>query len=240
MPSPQQAACASLLKKWHSGWVCRARRSSTNLEKNQRKIYGMIILKTKKLIINPLAIFLFFVGISCSQGAESAEDGKEEYIKDRYTLAMVIGNSYDPVDDIDFYMLSGCALFDYDKVWPHMAPEPLRFKVEYNIGIASPSGNTRLMTSANMFALYYLDLFENEDLMPYAEGGIGIIYTDFKVKGQGLRVNFNPQMGLGVEFKSESRDTYFLAFRLHHLSNGRLYHENRGINSALLMLGRFF
>jgi len=193
--------------------------------------------KAKSQIIH-LAILVFFLGVLPTESS-LAEEAKKDDINDRYGLGLIIGNTYDPKDNIDFYMLSGSVLYDYEKIWHHKAPDPLMFKVEYNIGIARDD-KTRFMTSLNMFALYYLDLFDNDDIKPYVEGGIGIIYTDFQVKGQGLRINFNPQMGIGAEFRTESRDTYFLTFRLHHISNGGIDKDNRGVNSILLMLGRFF
>jgi lipid A 3-O-deacylase len=45
---------------------------------------------------------------------------------------------------------------------------------------------------------------------------------------------------LGAEFKAGSRGSYFLSFRLHHISNGGIDDENRGVNSALLLFGRFY
>jgi len=192
-----------------------------------------------KIQLIPLAIILFFSGILLPTGRSLAEEAGKDDINDRYGIGIVLGNTYDPTNNISFYMLSGSVLYDYEKVWHHEAPDPLRFKVEYNIGMARES-RTRLMTSLNMFALYYLDLFDDDDIKPYVEGGIGVIYTDFQVKGQGLRINFNPQMGIGAEFRTESRETYFLTFRLHHISNGGIDDDNRGVNSILLMLGRFF
>jgi hypothetical protein len=194
--------------------------------------------KAKSQIIH-LAILVFFLGVLLPTGSSLAEEAKKDDINDRYGLGLIIGNTYDPKGNIDFYMLSGSVLYDYEKIWHHKAPDPLMFKVEYNIGIAKDD-KTRFMTSLNMFALYYLDLFDDDDIKPYVEGGIGIIYTSFQVKGQGLKINFNPQMGIGAEFKTESRDTYFLTFRLHHISNGGIDDDNKGVNSILLMLGRFF
>jgi len=189
--------------------------------------------------IIPLVMLLFFLGVLLPAGKSLAEEPNKDNVNDRYGLAIVLGNTYDPTNDINFYMLSGSVLYDYEKIWHHRAPDPLRFKVEYNIGITRDD-KTRFTTSLNMFALYYLNLFEDDDIRPYVEGGIGVIYTGFRVKGQGLKFNFNPQMGLGAEFKTESRDTYFLSLRLHHLSNGGIDEHNRGVNSVLVMLGRFF
>jgi len=186
-----------------------------------------------------VSILLNISGVNFSSGTAFAEEINADDANDRYGLGAVIGNTYDPTDNIDFYLLSGCVLFDYERIWRHRAPEALRFKVEYCIGAAREKG-ARFMTSLNIFALYYPDLFKGNGARPYVEGGIGIIYTDFRVKGQGLRINFNPQMGIGMEFGKEPREAYFLGFRLHHISNGDLYKDNRGVNSVLLMLGRYF
>lgn len=193
----------------------------------------------KNRIMNSSTTVLLFLLLLFFPGTTTAEEGNEENINDRYALALIFGNAYDPVNNIDFYMLSGSVLYDYKKVWHHKAPDPLRVKVEYSIGIAREK-KTYLMTSVNMFALYYLDILEDDEIKPYVEGGIGIIYTGFQVRGQGFKVNFNPQMGLGTEFKTASLDAYFLALRLHHLSNADIADENRGVNSVILMFGRYF
>lgn len=199
----------------------------------------MKILKIKRQVLVSIAITLFFLFIFIPFKTVSAEEQKKVDINDRYGLALTLGHAYDPTN-INFYMLTGVGLFDYEKIWHNKAPEPLRFKVEYSVGMASKEKKNYLMTSANIFALYYLDKLGYDDFIPYIEGGIGIIYTGFQVEGQGLKVNFNPQMGIGAEFKTESRDIYFLSFRLHHLSNAHLDDENRGVNSVVLMFGRYF
>lgn len=182
---------------------------------------------------------LFISGVIFAHRGALAEGIKTGVVDDRYGLGMVLGQTYKPVDDIDFYMLSGSAIYDHEKIWPYWTLEPLRFKVEFNIGAAGKRG-ARFMTSLNIFTLYYMDIFKDNDIRPYVEGGIGIIYTDFQVKGQGLRINFNPQLGIGMEFNAGSDDTYFLCIRHHHISNGGLNRDNRGVNSALLILGRYF
>ncbi len=184
-------------------------------------------------------MLLFFLGVLLPAGKSLAEAPNKENVNDKYGLGIILGNTYDPTGDIDFYLLSGAAIYDYDKIWHHEAPDPLHFKVEYNLGIAREK-NTQFMTSLNMFALYYLNFLDSDKITPYIEGGIGIIYTGFKVKGQDLKINFNPQVGLGAEFKTKSRNIYFLSIRLHHISNGGINKDNRGVNSALLMIGRFF
>ena len=154
----------------------------------------------------------------------------------RAGLAFSCGVSYSP-SGVDFCLLTGILLFDYDRVWPQEAPETLRFRVEYSLG-AITEPRTRLMTSANMIAHLYYPGRSAGRVRPYVEGGIGIIYTDFKVEGQGLRINFNPLLGLGFEFGPDP--ALFVEMRIHHISNGGLDEENRGVNSVQLMFGRYF
>jgi len=157
----------------------------------------------------------------------------------RLGLALTLGHSYDPEPTFGFAQLTGVAQYDYDKVWDHPAPEPLRFKLETSLGFASYLGHRRLFSSVNMLAQYYLAP-ESSRFRPYVEAGIGLIYSDFQVEGQGLRINFNPQFGIGCDYRSQAGPFYFVNFRPHHLSNGELYHDNRGINSVLVQIGRYF
>ena len=101
--------------------------------------------------------------------AEAASPGE---IEDRYGLSVNIGNTYDPSTKTGFVMLSGFALYDYDKIWPHAAPEALRFKVEVSAG-STWTKDKDFMASASIFALYYLDRFAHKSFRPYVEGGIG-------------------------------------------------------------------
>lgn len=167
------------------------------------------------------------------------DDAQTPVNQTRYALAINGGHAYSPTNEIQFIQGAVIALFDYDKVWPHSAPEPLRFKVEATVGMAiTPHG--RPLMSLNMLALYFIDPLTTSTLRPYIEAGIGGIYNDFQVKGQGSRINFNPQLGFGSEIISNDGPPWFIACRLHHISNGGLDDDNRGINSALIQIGRFF
>ncbi len=190
-------------------------------------------------IILILMCAVFFSSGAFLPGKVRAEDAAAKHVPTRYGMAVTGGNSYTPENDISFVLLSGFALFDYESVWGHKAPEPLRFKVETSVGTTTRP-DRKLMTSANIFALYYLKRLAFKTFRPYVEGGIGLIYTDFQVDGQGLRVNFNPQVGIGTEFTVGSDTTCLAGLRLHHISNGGLNHDNTGINSVTLTLGRFF
>jgi hypothetical protein len=96
------------------------------------------------------------------------------------------------------------------------------------------------MFSLNMLALNYFENWQIGTCTPYVEAGIGAIYTDFQVKDQGSRINFNPQLGVGFEYPLQTGGAMTLGLRLHHISNGNLLKDNRGVNSALLMFGYLF
>ncbi len=158
---------------------------------------------------------------------------------DRYGVSFDLANTYDPVDDITFGIIKVFGLFDYGKVWRQDRPKELCFKVEGGLG-STFRPEIRTVASVGMLALYYFDRIATPRFRPYLEAGIGVIYTDFKVEGQGLRFNFNPQLGIGTEFVQKDGPGSFIAVRLHHISNGHLYHENRGVNTVLLQVGRYF
>ena len=158
---------------------------------------------------------------------------------DRFGISAELASVYDPGHDIGFALVTAFGLFDYGKVWHQERPKELCFKVEGAIG-STFRPEARAVASLGMLALYYFDRLATPQVRPYFEAGIGAIYTDFRVEGQGLRVNFNPQLGIGAELAQKGGPGGFMALRMHHLSNGNLYHYNRGVNSLVLQVGRFF
>jgi len=206
----------------------------------------LIIMTTCFQAARPLAVVVVLAAVALSPTVLKAEDGRAEKIPTRCGMSAVWGSTFDPVSDIRFLQLSGFIMWDYDRVWRHRAPEPLRFKVEGTAG-ATTGPQTRAIISIEMLALYYLDFLSGSTLTPYVEGGIGLIYTDFQVKDpdppgerQGSRFNFNPLIGIGLEYKPDSGAPFFGTVRLSHISNGGLHAENRGVNAVVLLIGRFF
>ena len=157
----------------------------------------------------------------------------------RYGMSVEYVNTYDPGHDIGFVLVTGFAHYDYGTLWNQDRPRELRFKVEAAAG-GTVRPDIRTVASVGMLALYYLDVLGARELRPYVEAGVGLIYTDFKVQGQGLRFNFNPQLGIGAETPREDGRNLFASLRLHHFSNAELNQENRGVNSVVLQIGRYF
>lgn len=150
-------------------------------------------------------------------------------------LGFYAGTAYD-WSNMQFCLVSWQALYDYETIWPHKAPDGLGIRFEGNLGAATGTefSGSRLVASVNFLAVYELAAYGTSTCVPYVEAGVGLIYTDFQRDGQGLRLNFNPVAGLGVRMGSK-----FLTLRLHHLSNGGLDHDNDGINSIVFGFGMY-
>lgn len=186
-------------------------------------------------------VALFLTASAAFGAAESAapESSTEMSLPDQSGMSIEYGYSYDPEDEITFLLARVFALYDYGTVWHQDRPKALRFKVEGAAGTTLTPAHD-LIVSVNMLALYYPGRLDNRSLRPYLEAGIGAIYTGFRVEGQGLHFNFNPLLGIGCELPQPDGKNLFAALRLHHLSNAGFYHDNRGVNSLQLQIGRFF
>ncbi len=148
-------------------------------------------------------------------------------------LGLYAGMAYD-WSDMYFSMASLQALYDYEAIWPHRAPDGLGIRLEANAGAATGSefSGERFIASGNLLAVYEFGAPQSARFVPYVEAGVGLIYTDFRREDQRWRLNFNPVAGFGIRMGSS-----FIVLRLHHLSNGELDDENRGINSVVLGFG---
>ena len=172
-----------------------------------------------------------------ARGAETS--AKEELLPDQYGMSAEYGYTYSPRENLKFVMARVFAIYDYGTVWRMNRPKALRFKVEGAVGSTLTPEND-FMASANMLALYYPGKLVGRTFRPYVEAGIGVIYTEYRVKGQGLHFNFNPLLGLGCELPQSNGKNPFAAIRLHHFSNAEIDHDNRGVNSVVLQIGRYF
>jgi len=188
-------------------------------------------------------IFLFHIIVLLSvlslQKYVYAGDVPSNDVPNSYGMTITGGNSYDPNGMISFFQVSGFALFDHEKIFPHKAPDGLRFKVEGGLGsLTRPE--TRFVASMHIFSLYYINALSTVTFKPYVEGGIGGVYMDYRWKGQGARLNFNPQFGIGTEINAASPNPLLLSLRAYHVSNAGLNKHNRGLNAVTLSIGRFF
>ncbi len=200
------------------------------------KLYLKVNNTQKKFILSLLIIIIFASLLPCALIAQ--DEGN--FAPTLTGISLNSGYTYDPSDDTFFFQISLFKLWDYDQIWFHDAPENLRFKIEGSIGGSYWDNDVRLIANAGMLAMVYIDRLATKSFRPYIEGGIGVIYTDYRVNNQAYRFNFNPQAGIGVEFNKKNHKNWFIALRAHHLSNGGLNGSNRGQNSVVFMLGQYF
>jgi lipid A 3-O-deacylase len=174
-----------------------------------------------------------------AESQAAAANAQDARLPTQYGMAAEYSYSFDPSPHMSSLLARFSAVYDYASVWHQpKAPNTLRFKVEGAVGSNVDPG-ADLIASINMLALKY-PLGLNRTVRPYGEAGIGIIYTEHRVKGQGLHVNFNPVLGAGLELTQQDGKNWFTALRLYHLSNAMLNHNNRGVNSIAIQAGRFF
>ena len=183
------------------------------------------------------------------EGGESSSppsflSGVEGFFKrlgepERKAAAVSIASSYDPNFNISSLLGSGAVIYDHGYLWDKVKSSNTAFKLEAVAG-SMVRPDVRMMVSLNMMALYYPPLAVPTGLRPYLEAGIGVIYTDHRVEGQAYRFLFNPQLGIGTELKAADGSSYFVAMRLHHISNGSINSDNQGVNTLLLQLGKYF
>ncbi|MCD6328029.1 acyloxyacyl hydrolase [bacterium] len=171
-------------------------------------------------------------------GRACSEENETKSIRNRYGVSAVLGNTYNPDFDRSFALLSGCAILDYAKFSHHEVPKRLRLKLECATGM-TVRPNRRAMASIGMLVFNYLGDFPG-GIRPYLEAGIGVIYTDFRRSGQGLRFNFNPRAGLGVELSFKTWEPIFAAIRFGHISNGGFHRDNAGTDFVAFIVGTFF
>jgi opacity protein-like surface antigen len=72
---------------------------------------------------------------------------------------------------------------------------------------------------------------------PYVEAGVGAMVGESGTVQTDCDLNFSLQAGTGVLLFWSERNAVTVGYRLHHISNGNLCEGNRGLNSALFILG---
>lgn len=158
---------------------------------------------------------------------------------ERKAVTVGLASSYTPNFNISSVLGSVAAIYDHGYLWDAVRSGNTAFKLEAVAG-SMVRPDIRLVASVNMMSLYYPQFLASPGSRSYLEAGIGGIYTDYRVEKQAYRFNFNPQLGIGTELRAQDGSSYYLAVRLHHISNGSTNRDNQGVNSLLLQVGKFF
>ncbi len=93
-------------------------------------------------------------------------------------------------------------------------------------------GDTSYGVSATLLARHFLA--PGSRWRPYVALGFGVLGTADEVPEGQTRLNFTPQIGLGISYSRSERFVLYFDYRLLHISNGGRKQPNPGINSSTL------
>ncbi len=81
------------------------------------------------------------------------------------------------------------------------------------------------------------NFLRNERFIPFLDGNLGILGTDFDLDRQANGFNFNVGAGVGTHWFVTDRTALTFEARWQHISNAGTKQENDGINDALFLIG---
>lgn len=160
----------------------------------------------------------------------------ENNIPSHSGMSIKVGNFVTPNDNTHYTLLTYSSLQPYTLLLEKPAHEMLKMNFELSVGYAE-GNQSGTMVSANMLAQRYFTE-PSKGVRLFFEGGIGLIYSKFKIKGQGLYLNFNPQIGFGFDQYDAENRRRFISLRVSHISNGGLDMNNKWIDSVVLSFGQ--
>jgi hypothetical protein len=82
---------------------------------------------------------------------------------------------------------------------------------------------------------YYFDT--GTRFAPYAEAGLGMLYTDLRGYTLGGHFSFMEEVGLGGVYFLDKNLVFSASWRYRHISNAYLYEHNAGLDSWMVLAG---
>ena len=119
------------------------------------------------------------------------------------------------------------------------------------VGIGSVRGSLEFVTepsaiitadkprilSGGIGALFKFNFYTGTRLMPFVEGGAGLMVSTDRLEGLGSSFNFTPQGGGGFHYFLTREWAFTFAYRFWHASNGGTADPNRGVNVNTFFVG---
>lgn len=91
--------------------------------------------------------------------------------------------------------------------------------------------------SGGIAALLKYNFYTGTRLMPFVEGGAGLMVSTNRLEGQGSSFNFTPQGGAGFHYFIRPEWAFTFAYRFWHASNAGIADPNRGVNVNTFFVG---
>jgi len=90
----------------------------------------------------------------------------------------------------------------------------------------------------NLLGRHYLDT--RGAVRPFITMGAGMIVSEDEIPTGSAKLNFTPQIGLGLRWRTSAGRILTFEYRFHHLSNAGRVKPNPGINSSVVQFGFSF
>jgi hypothetical protein len=74
-------------------------------------------------------------------------------------------------------------------------------------------------------------------LVPFVEGGEGVLYTDLRGEHLGTRFQFSSQAGFGLHWFIDGTTALTVSYRIRHISNAGISSVNTGLNTDFFTFG---
>ena len=104
--------------------------------------------------------------------------------------------------------------------------------------ILSSITNTTSTVEAGLNPLFFsLRYDRGQALVPFVEGGEGVLYSDLLRERLGSRFQFSSQAGGGLHWFLDKNLAVTAAYRLRHISNGGITRVNSGLNTDFYLIG---
>jgi hypothetical protein len=196
---------------------------------------------SRRLVI---ALVLSCIGISAPLRADVGQDVQEskEFVspikKGARELAILGGvgiahEIWDGVGDTQFYVVGvRVGRVVSGTRGPGFLRGNLEVAGEFLPVFLVDQGTTSYGASATFVARHFFA--PDSRWRPYGVVGFGVLGTTDEVPEGQTKLNFTPQIGLGISYASSERFVFYFDYRIHHISNGGRKQPNPGINSSAL------
>ncbi len=104
--------------------------------------------------------------------------------------------------------------------------------------LLSQTSSTAYGAGFNLLGRHYLDT--HGSVRPFITLGAGMILSEDAIPEGSAKLNFTPQAGLGIRWRTPAGRMVTVEYRFHHLSNASRVQPNPGINSSVVEVGFSF
>ena len=103
--------------------------------------------------------------------------------------------------------------------------------------LSSITDRTNTMEAGVNPLFFSLRYDRGQALVPFVEGGEGVLYSNLLGERLGSRFQFSSQAGAGLHWFLDKNLALTAAYRLRHISNGGITRVNSGLNTDFYMIG---